>query len=157
MGLKPRMSRSDLHQLFQDRLQRINDALIMELQNIGEECANHARDLTPSIGFNDQTGNLRSSIGYVIYVNGRPLSSDFKDYQGPKGNSGEGKKSGEELAKSVASKHKQGVVLVVVAGMNYALYVESKNRDVLSSAEHLADKLVPKMIKQLSNNVKGMK
>lgn len=125
----------------------------MELQNIGEKCVNHAREIDPGLGFNDQTGNLRSSIGYVIYQNGRPLHSDFKTHSGPNGDGGEGFNAGQKLAKEIATKYKDGIVLVVVAGMNYALYVESKNRDVLTSAEHLAEDLVPKMLKQLKDEV----
>ena len=150
MGIKPNFTKVDIQKMFEERTRQIEQAIITNLAFLGEECIKQARE---NGNYIDQTGNLRSSIGYVIYVNGRPLSSDFKDYQGSKGNSGEGKKAGEALAKSVASKHKQGVVLVVVAGMNYALYVESKNRDVLSSAEHLAEKELPKMLSQLKKSI----
>lgn len=132
------------------RLERINDALIMELQVIGEKVVNHARDLRPPTSFTDRTGNLRASIGYVIYVNGRPYHKDFKDQTG---NNGEGRRAGEELADSIAKEYKKGIALVVVAGMNYAAYVEAHNLDVLTSAEHLAERLVPQMINELKNSI----
>lgn len=156
MGISCKISRSQLSAYMEERLERINSALIMELQNIGEKCVNHAREISPDDGFNDQTGNLRSSIGYVIYANGRPVSTDFKEKGGPKGDGKTGKSTGEKLAKEIADKYRNGIVLVVVAGMNYALYVESKNRDVLTSAEQLADDLVPKMLKQLKDNINRM-
>lgn len=153
MGIVMTTSKEDLSRYFAERLRRINTALIMELQNAGEQCVNHAREVGSGNGFSDQTGNLRSSIGYVIYINGRPYtSSGFKQVTGPKGNNGEGSATGEKLADKLASKYRKGICLVVVAGMNYAYYVESKNRDVLSSAEHLADKLIPDLLKQLSKN-----
>jgi len=37
-----------------------------------------------------------------------------------------------------------------VAGMKYAAYVEARNYNVLSSAELLAEKEVPKLLKALS-------
>lgn len=157
MGLTPKIARNELSKYFTQQLERINTALLMELQNVGETCVNHAREVDAVSGFTDRTGNLRASIGYVIYANGRPIRSDFKDNQGPDGNSGEGKRSGEALAKEVAEQYSKGLVLVVVAGMEYAHYVEAKNRDVLSSAEHLADKLIPAMLKKLSKNINRMK
>lgn len=158
MGITPKkIARSELSKYFAQQMQRINSALLMELQNVGEMCVNHAREIDASSGFMDQTGNLRASIGYVIYANGKPIRSNFKDHQGPDGNNGEGKRSGEALAKEVAGQYSKGLVLVVVAGMEYAHYVEAMNRDVLSSAEHLADKLVPSMLKKLSKNINRMK
>ena len=128
--IKANFSREALRRFMDGRLERINDALIMELQTIGEKVVAHARDLRPPVSFVDQSGNLRASIGYVIYANGKPLVKDFVDHNGPK-----------------------GIVLVVVAGMNYASYVEANNRDVLTSAEHLAEKLVPEMIQALERDI----
>ena len=64
-----------------------------------------------------------------------------------------GIKEGQKLAKTIGSKYPEGVVLVVTAGMNYALYVESKGRDVLTSAEHLAQQELPKMLQKLVSNI----
>ena len=44
--------------------------------------------------------------------------------------------------------------LVVVAGMNYAAYVEAKGYNVLSSAEHLAERELPRMLDKLITNIK---
>lgn len=143
--------------LFKERIQRIDTALTMALCELGEKCVNHARDLDPVVGFNDVTGNLRSSMGYVVYRNGRPVKADFVQKSGPEGDGSKGLQVGESLAKEIASKYPKGYVLVVVAGMNYAVYVESKNRDVLTSAEKLAERELPKILKQLRNNVRKMK
>ena len=56
----------------------------------------------------------------------------------------------------IAAKYPKGYVLVVVAGMNYAVYVESKGRDVLTSAEKLAETELPKMLRQLKDNIRKM-
>ena len=66
----------------------------------------------------------------------------------------EGIEKGRKLAKEVAGKYPRGFLLVVVAGMEYALYVEANNRDVLTSAEHLAEKELPGMLKQIYDKIK---
>ena len=47
------------------------------------------------------------------------------------------------------SENPKGIVLIVVAGMNYARYVEKMGLNVLDSSEMLAKKLVPRMLKDL--------
>ena len=61
---------------------------------------------------------------------------------------------GMMLAREVAGKYPRGFVLVVVAGMEYAVDVESRDRDVLSSAEHLAEEKLPGLLKQIDSKVK---
>lgn len=157
MGLKPRFTRQDIEKALHDRMNRINNTILMRLQYLGEECVNHARSLPSDVGFMDQTGNLRSSIGYVVYLNGTPVGANFEQKAAPKGDGAEGKSRGEKLAKEIAEKYPKGFVLVVVAGMNYALYVESKGRDVLTSAQHLAERECPRIIKEIKEQVNRMK
>ena len=95
--------------------------------------------------YKDQTGNLRSSLGYVVAVDGRV--ADISSFEVVKKGQ-EGAKTGADYARKLARKYPKGIVLIVCAGMNYAAYVNSK-RDVADSAELLADRLVPKMLKQL--------
>ena len=133
-----------------DRVNRINLAILIQLRVLGEKCVNHARQIDKTIGFEDQTGNLRSSLGYVIYLNGKPVGENFEKVRG--GN--EGLEKGRKLAKEIAGDYPRGFLLVVVAGMEYAVYVEANNRDVLTSAEHLAEKKLPEMLKQIDDKIK---
>ena len=64
-----------------------------------------------------------------------------------------GKKEGAELLSDLIGRNTQGIVLIVVAGMNYAAYVET-NRNVITSAELLAEDLVPKLLRQLGFQVR---
>ena len=48
----------------------------------------------------------------------------------------------------------KGVGLVVVGGMNYGAYVEARGYNVLSSAEHLAQRELPRMLEKLITNIK---
>lgn len=150
MGIVPRFSRQELKVMLADRVNQINLAILTQLRFLGEKCVNHARQIDKKIGFEDQSGNLRSSIGYVIYLNGKPIGENFEKVKG----GDEGIEKGRKLAKEVAGKYPRGFLLVVVAGMEYALYVEANNRDVLTSAEHLAEKELPGMLKQIDDKIK---
>lgn len=110
---------------------------------VGERCLIEARDGGTYI---DQTGNLRSSIGYAVVINGQVLqyacAGKVKD-------GSEGVSQGLEYLRSRIQKaSKKGIVLIVTAGMNYAEYVETK-RVVLSKAELMAPELVRTMLTQL--------
>lgn len=128
--------------------------VILRLAYIGEQVVNEARGYNGK-AYQDQTGNLRSSTGYVIVEDGRVISvSDFSKVApktDPEGKAGKGSPSGKAYAKSLAANFPQGLTLIVVAGMRYAAYVSAKGYNVLDSAESLAKRLVPEMIKKLKS------
>ena len=123
-------------------------AVISMFTDIGLQCITEARDHP---GYMDQTGNLRSSIGYAVVVDGHIVGMEIVE-QVKDGT--EGKKTAETFLARLASEHPSGISLVVVAGMNYAVYVEGRGKNVLTSAELLADRLVPQMLEQLGFTVK---
>nr|DAP49973.1 MAG TPA: hypothetical protein [Caudoviricetes sp.] len=125
------------------RIEAIQKALAYNLAAIGEQVLNVAR-LNGS--YRDQTGNLRSSIGYVVVIDGEVIQMSSFDAVKSGGN---GARMGKQYVKRLIRKFPQGVVLLVVAGMKYASYVSAKGYDVLDSSELLADKLVPQMLEQL--------
>lgn len=143
MGITQKTPESEIDKYIEKQVERITNALIYNLQYIGERCLNTARETN---SYKDRTGNLRSSLGYIIVLDGKiQYQSDFAVVlQG-----GIGAKSGIQYAKEVARQFPEGIVLLVVAGMEYAAYVSATGRDVLDSAELLADKLVPQILKQL--------
>lgn len=120
--------------------------VIRNLSHVGETVLNVARETD---SYKDQTGNLRSSIGYVVAVDGEivQMSSFALSEKGTDRVTGQA--NGREYAKEVIKRFPKGIVLIVVAGMNYASYVSAKGCDVLDSSELLAEKLVPKMLKRL--------
>lgn len=111
-----------------------NDKQILRLLSyIGEELCEHARNITPghsSGGYDDQTGNLRSSIGYRIYKDGDiSVDGGFKSVGGVQGVSAAREALDKyELAHPISV---EGWTLVIVAGMSYARYVEAKGFNVL--------------------------
>lgn len=149
MGIEAKFTRSDVEKRFGAFLEEIQKKQIESAKMLGEMCVNHARNVPKDQGFQDQTGNLRSSIGYMVFVDGVALHQMFEQVK----EGSEGAKAGEALAQKVGSEQK-GVCLVVTAGMNYAMYLEAKGRDVITSAEHLAERELPRMLEKLVSNIK---
>ena len=123
----------------------ITQHLVKQLSYIGEECVKIAREKG---SYNDITGNLRSSIGYVVLLDGKPVIYGApKQYKGKNGNGSNGAPAADALLKKLP----WGVVLIVCAGMNYAAYVEAvHHKDVLTSAEFKAEQLAEKLLKGLT-------
>ena len=149
MGITANFDFNAINKHLSDFQNRIILAQIQTLKYLGELCVIRARSIPASIGFNDQTGNLRSSIGYVVFVDGIEISSDFNEIL----NGSQGVLEGKTLAYKVGQENNEGLVLVVVAGMNYALAVESKGKDVLTSTEHYAIQALPSMLNDLKINI----
>ena len=68
--------------------------------------------------YKDQTTNLRNSIGYFIYFNGELVSFHNKDIT--------------NIEKVKEFVKPSGFQLILIVGMNYASYVESKGYNVIS-------------------------
>lgn len=83
--------------------------------------------------YTTQTGNLQSSCGFAVTLNGMPFANPGFT---PQHNGKTGAKEGEEyLQKCLKEKLSKGISLVMVAGMDYAGFVEDWGGDVLYSAE----------------------
>lgn len=150
MAVKANFTEADVKARFKKFIEVIEKRQINRLQYLGEMCVKHARGIAPESGFTDQTGNLRSSIGYMVFKDGIAVHGFYPQVK----EGAEGAKAGQMLAEKIGAKYKEGIALVVTAGMNYALYVESSGRDVIASAEVLAKKELPKMIEELKSNIK---
>ena len=125
------------------KLSKYEEQLLYNFRYVGEACLNAGRNTD---SYHDRTGNLRSSIGYVIIRNGHVITKNgFKKVL----NGAQGPVEGDNFIQQLAGKFTNGIYLVVVAGMNYASYVEDKGYDVLDSSEKLAEQLVPAILTKL--------
>ena len=145
------VSKTDMRKLrsgLKRKMNEIVDHLIKQLSYIGEECVRVARQ---NGSYNDITGNLRSSISYVVLYDGKPVVyGASKQYSGSQGNGEKGAAAAESLLNKLQAKYPWGVVLIVCAGMKYAAYVENiHHKDVLTSAELKAESLVNKLLSGL--------
>lgn len=151
MAIKPNFTKDDMRKRFDAFLNEIEKKQIARLQRLGEMCLVEART---NKGYMMQTGALLSSTGYEVFVDGVAIHSQFDAASGAESNAAEtGIKTGQSIAETIG-KGTKGIALVVVAGMNYAAYVEAKGYNVLSSAEHLAERELPRMLEKLISNIK---
>lgn len=104
--------------------------------------------------YKDQTGNLTSSIGYAIVVDGAIVDEyGFRSYQ-PTATDGANK--GLEYARQIASTFPEGIVVVVSAGMDYAAYVEYKGLGGMTVGEQGLRNEIHKRMLELQAEIKQL-
>lgn len=130
MALVPKFTNADIQTYLQQQKGKIEQAIINRLEFVGEKFIVRARS---NDTYKDRTGNLRSSIGYVVVKNGENLAESFP------GDKPAGVEQGKTVAENAASNFLTGIVLICVAGMGYAAAVESKGRDVITSSSLVAE------------------
>lgn len=147
VSITPKFSKADIQKMLAKKKQVIEKVIISRFQRIGETFITNARNNNT---YTDQTGNLKSSIGYVILKDGEQIfGSSFEQVkEGIKGT-----KAGPKLTDEVSKKYTRGFVLIVVAGMEYALYVEAKGYDVLTASSIAAENDLKKAVEQISKKV----
>lgn len=118
-------------------------AAIEEMFKIGEELVKYARlDSSKLKHYTDRTGNLRNSIGYIVVFNEQVIGASFvgdtpsDQMYADKADADMAHRKGLEYATSIGRQLKgYKTYLVLVAGMEYAVYVQAKGFDVLAGAE----------------------
>ena len=147
MGVKMTPSAREIRAEIEREYKRFLQRLVASLQYCGEEIINSIRNGELS-NWSDRSGNLRSSIGYIVTIDGQiAFESDFQLVLGAQ----EGSETGRAYARALASLHPSGIALIVVAGMNYASYVEAmETKQVLAGAEVQGRAIVEKMLAELN-------
>lgn len=151
MGIRMTTKLSEVHDTLMREAERVERLTIRALSKLGEQCVTKIRDRAGDKSWYDQTGNLRSSVGYVIVHNKNIIQySTFNQVK----QGSEGVKTGKDLAEELAKRYSNNYVLIVVAGMNYAEFVEAMdNKDVLESTELWAREQVPLMLEKLKRQI----
>ena len=129
---------------FVDKQMSRKRAAIIELYKmVGEEALTIARTRHK---YTRQTGNLTSSIGYCIIDDGKVIvESSFEVVGGGK----KGAEEGRKFLRKLISENSDGIKFIMVAGMNYASFVEAMSLDVLESSEMFLKNKLPKMLKAI--------
>lgn len=130
-GMTALFNESEINRWFDRFEEKAEDKLKKLLQAAGETFVKYARE---SGKYYDHTGNLRSSVGYVIAIDGDTVYDNFqKSSKGTDKMTGENES--EKLANELIASHNKGMVLIAVAGMQYAVYVEAmEGKDVIAGA-----------------------
>lgn len=152
MGIKANFSMGDIQQ----RNQQFVDAVLITIEKVLKrsilEVVNTAKTTDT---YTDRTNNLRSSIGYVLYKDGQKVSASFeKAGDGGEGNGSVGMQKGLAYADSVANNFSSGYVVVLVAGMDYAAYVEAKGFDVITGASLSLDPEIKRNFEDAKDAIK---
>lgn len=121
--------------------QRLEEAAIYLLKYLGEDLVKYAKD---KHNYTDRTGNLTNSIGYAVVRKGEILHFGGAVQQG------EGADNALKVAMKMANTLSNSFSLVIVAGMNYAAYVEARGYNVILPAELKAKTDFPKAMQMLT-------
>lgn len=128
----------------------LQEQVIIQLQYLGQECVSRIRRRGQSESWIDRTGNLRSSIGSAVYEGSRKkLATAFESVLDGQ----EGSEAGKRMIDALAKEYSQTYAMVVVAGMDYASYVENMNgKDVLASTRLWAESVIGERIEDALHN-----
>lgn len=134
---------SDFDKQYDEELNRIKKVCRMNMQKIGETYIATAREAG---NYKDQTGNLRSSIGYSLVEDGKATVSTI--HESDKGTDRKtGVATGRDFMDGLSSKSDTDMELIVAAGMDYASKVEGKGYDVASSGFLAAENEAKRLFK----------
>lgn len=143
MSIEQVTPQSEIERMIEEKSQRYFYNLIEALKLAGETAVANAR-ITHA--YQDQTGNLTSSIGYRIINNGKVVvQSSFDVVKGGK----EGAEKGKELLDELTRKNRKGLVFMMVAGMNYASYVEAMGLGAFDASAEDAKRVIDRAVKHL--------
>lgn len=143
MGIRQNWTKADIKRAIKERVAQYRNAITDRLKFAGEQFINLAREKGD---YMDHTGNLRNSVGYMIFYGKRLLASAFV------GTEGIAVKEGRKAANRIARDHPDGYIFIGVAGMDYAAAVESKGKDVITGSAKVIEKLLKKSLKTLNKN-----
>lgn len=150
MPVKNNIDAARIRQRIEAAIQNRTRAIVAQLFYIGEECLANAR---ANHLYYNQTGNLCSSIGYCIIVDGEIVGEAFFDKSAGRGGEkpgSEGKQKGMEYLHKLATEQPtKGINFVMVAGMPYAQYVEAMSLDVLDTSQQMAETKIKGMLNRL--------
>lgn len=137
----------------QEQLKVKRDALLEELASVlkklGEDAVRHAKERK---GYKDHTANLKNSISYALYYDGKPVMMEI------------GKVSDAEAQADVSKNFQayaeahvqpQGYTLIVVAGMSYGRYVEDKGYNVLHLTRYFLQDELKKIVQETIEDVRN--
>lgn len=147
MPIYRKTPKQQTQQYLEERIALLRKTIIDRLIYVGEQAFTQAKTMHR---YKSQTGNLNSSIGYCILEDGMQVIPAKFELLKPGGE--QGVEQGRAFMEKLIAENSRGIVLIMVAGMNYAVYVEAMGLDVLDSAEMLAKRLVPRILKALKFN-----
>lgn len=131
MGISKYFKELSLH--LHKQSEAIDEKILQVLDTVGSRAVELA---IKTKTYKDDTGNLTASIGYGVYKKGVEYS--VGGFGG-----GKGEQEGLNKLAAVASQHRnKSLVLIIVAGMEYALYLERNGYVILDGASVRLDNIL---------------
>ena len=152
MPIKPPPNIKDFAQNIHNACNGLMESARRSMIQIGLEAVDEARTHHKYL---DQSGNLTSSVGYVLVENGAIISQS--SFEPVKETATLGPPAGIQYAQELATQHPTGLVLIVVAGMDYATFVEVKGLGGMTGAELYAKERAKEMLSDLVKGVNTIK
>lgn len=147
MKITPKFTENDIRNFIRKKIEIIQTVVKDQLVDVAEQFVADARTVNT---YKDQTRNLRGSIGYAIVKDGAEIFGNFDGVA-------EGQAKAKQLVNEVQADYPKGFALIVVAGMNYAVYVEAKGYDVLTGSSEIAETNLKRQFDRLSRQLKKVK
>ena len=147
MKITPKFTENDIRNFILKKIEVIQDVVKDQLVDVAEQFVADARTVNT---YKDRTSNLRGSIGYAIVKDGVEIFGNFDGVA-------EGQAKSKQLVNEVQADYPKGFALIVVAGMNYAVYVEAKGFDVLTGSSQTAESNLKRQFDRLSRQLKKVK
>lgn len=145
MAITPPQNMSqDIEDALRIRFANELNAMVYRLYEIGLSAVNAIRQ---NHAYQDQTGNLTSSVGCAVVVEGEIMQ--ISDFESIKPTGAQGSQDGKAYIQSLASQFPTGITLIVVAGMNYAAYVERRGIGGMTGGELFAKQAVEDLLLEL--------
>jgi hypothetical protein len=157
MAIKVKVNINDLLKRSFDALQREIDIRVTRaFQMACKETVTWAKQ---NHEYKQQSGALNSSTGFQLYKDGSLVDSYFAQSQGgddPEGAKAKGVAAGQKVTEQRAAELGAHICAVIVAGMPYAIHVESKGYDVLTGAEKQFPKILEKYMNEAFAESEGL-
>ena len=133
MGIRLANSKKDLDRMTVGCLHLLREEILRSLMILGEQSVRRVRDRAGEDSWYDDTGNLRSSIGYGVYDHSNIIvTSAFEQVkQGSKGSA-----EGSRMINEIASEYRKVYALVVIAALGVLLFIRyKKKKDAASDSK----------------------
>jgi len=142
----------DWNKVKHEVINQIDERVMFAFQNACDDTVNYSKT---NHEYTQQSGALNSSTGFQLYKDGVLIHSQFIQSQfgsDEDGAKAKGVEAGRNTAAQRASEHGAHICAVIVAGMPYAIYVESKGFDVLTGAEKQFPSFLEKRMQESFKN-----
>ena len=147
--------REALQKRLNEKRQQIISYLNIRLMQLAEEAVTYSKD---NKGYQDRTANLKNSISFALYLDGKLVTSAVGKI--PKAEEAKGGQEGVSAALGEYAQ-KEGVVtpkgysLIIVAGMNYGKHVEDKGYNVLHLTKYFLRDEMKKIFEEVAVMIKS--